>query len=121
MQHPLPCCTNVSPIQAQIAEKTDQPSSNIINECRPSMSSIEAKSARIAPFNSSRISVSCSLSSDLTKGVRTDDNRLLRALPATVTKAPSARALNAVIGSFVKVGNNVGNTVDARTWRRKKN
>ena len=42
--------------------------------------------------------------------------RLLRAFPATVTRAARARALKTVIGMAVSVGMRTGKTVAARTW-----
>jgi hypothetical protein len=41
--------------------------------------------------------------------------RLLRAVPATVTREANACALKMVMGLEVNVGMRTGNTVDART------
>jgi hypothetical protein len=96
--------------------RTHQPSKVIIKECKPSLSSTEAKRALNASSTSCLTSSSSSDSNDLTSGVRTEVKRLLNALPATVTNDARARALKAEIGVTVRVGRRVGKTEAARTY-----
>lgn len=70
----------------------------------------------MAELISSRMSSSFSFSRDFTKAPRTVSNRLLRAPPATRTRAPRARALKAVMGWWIRVGMRTGKTLFARTW-----
>jgi hypothetical protein len=84
---------------------------------KPSGSSIDPKSALsaslIASVNSSLSGLASSFS--FTRALRMMVRRLLNALPATVTRVASARALKTDIGDAVRVGNKTGNTVEART------
>ena len=82
---------------------------------RPSVSLIDDKIADNASFAASASSASGSLSIVLTRAFKITVNLLLSALPATVTNAANARALNTVIGRAVNVGMRTGKTVEART------
>ena len=95
---------------------THQPISNISSWCTPSASTTEANKDSMAPRMSPLMSSSCSFSNDLTKAPRIVSRRLLSALPATLTNAPNARALNAVIGWTMRVGMRTGKTLLARTY-----
>jgi hypothetical protein len=83
--------------------------------CTPSESSTDAKSDSIAEFSSSRTSSDFSFSSAWTKAPSTVSRRRLSAVPATLTRAPSARALKAVMGWATSVGIRTGKTLFART------
>ncbi len=76
---------------------------------------MEDNNARNASDTAVRSSSSMSPSETLTNGFKMLVNRLLNALPATVTKDARARALNTVMGIAVSVGINTGKTVVART------
>ena len=85
---------------------------------RPSASDIELSKARTASSTAVQSSSSVESSVDsviLTSAVRTTGNRLLNALPATVTRDAKALALNTVMGVLMSVGIKTGNTVFART------
>jgi hypothetical protein len=84
---------------------------------RPSGSSIDSNKASSASVMASRNSPWSGVepSSSLTRALRMTVKRLLRALPATVTNVPKARALKTDMGEAVRVGISTGNTVDART------
>lgn len=83
--------------------------------CTPSESSTDAKSDSIAEFSSSRTSSDFSFSSAWTNAPSTVSRRRLSAVPATLTRAPSARALKAVMGWAMRVGMRTGKTLFART------
>lgn len=92
-----------------------------MSEFKPSGSEMELSRATVASSTATRSSSSTESVVDdsvtFTSAVRTIASRLLRALPATVTKDANALALKAVMGVATSVGIKTGKTVFARTCR----